>query len=266
MRGVSAATLDEVLAAVDGSEGELDLIGDELFSVTAMLDKTPPLRRVLTDPGTEPAARSGIVKAVLTDKISAATLAILDKAVQGRWSAGRDLTDGLEVAGVAAHVAAADKTGQLDLMETELFEAGRIIDADRELRQTLSDRLIAPAIKASLVDTIFTDKVSTPTVALLRQATAARTGSFDKVLGIFADEVAARRSRLLAEVRSAYVLSDDELRRIAAALSKRYGRDLHLNTIIDPDVVGGVKVSVGGDVIDGSVSSRLEDARRLIAG
>lgn len=266
MRGVSAVTLNEVLAAVDGSKGELDLIGDELFSVTAVLDKTAPLRRVLTDPGTEPEARAGIASAVLADKVSAAAMAILDKAVRGRWSEGRDLTDGLEVAGVAAHVAAADKAGHLDKMETELFEAGRIIDADRDLRQTLSDRLIVPAAKASLVDEIFAGKVSAPTVALIRQATAARTGSFDKVLGIFADEVAARRSRLLAEVRSTYALSDAELQRIAAALGKRYGCDLHLNTIIDPDVVGGIKVSVGGDVIDGTVSSRLEDARRLIAG
>jgi len=265
MRGISAVTLEEVLAAVDGSATSSN-IGDELFAVTGLLDSTPSLRRVLTDPATEPDARAGLVTEVLGDKVSADTLAALVVAVKGRWSAGRDLTDGLEIAGVAAHVAAADKDGQLEAMESELFEVGRIIDADRELRRTLTDRATSAAAKATLIDTIFDGKVTPPTVALVRQAAAARTASFDRVLSTFADEVAARRSRLLAEVRSTYELSEDELSRIAAALSKRYDRDFHLNTVIDPDVVGGIRVSVGGDVIDGSISSRLEDARRLLAG
>ncbi len=265
MRGVSAATLDKVLTAVDGSKGASD-IGDELFAVTSLLDATPALRRVLTDPATEADARVGLAKQVLSDKISPATLSVIIEAVGGRWSAGRDLTDGLEIAGVAAHVSAADKDGQLAAMESELFEVGRIIDADRELRRTLTDRTLPASAKATLVDTIFEGKVTPPTAALVRQAAAARTASFDKTLSTFADEVAARRSRLLAEVRSTYELSDDELGRISAALANRYGREFHLNTVVDPDVVGGVRVSIGGDVIDGSISSRLEDARRLLAG
>jgi F-type H+-transporting ATPase subunit delta len=265
MRGVSAATLDKVLAAVEGSK-DVSSIGDELFAVTSLLDSTPALRRVLTDPATESDARVGLAKQVLGDKVKAATLAVVVEAVGGRWSAGRDLTDGLEIAGVAAHVAAADKDGQLEAMESELFETGRIIDADRELRRTLTDRTLPANAKATLIDSIFEGKVSSPTIALVRQAAAARTASFDKVLSTFADEVAARRSRLLAEVRSTYELSDDQLGRISAALAKRYDREFHLNTVIDPDVVGGIRVSIGGDVIDGSISSRLEDARRLIAG
>lgn len=265
MRGVSAATLDKVLATVEGSKGTSD-IGDELFAVTALLDSTPALRRVLTDPATEADARVGLASQVLGDKVSAQTLAVIVQAVGGRWSAGRDLTDGLEIAGVAAHVAAADKDGQLEAMESELFDVGRIIDADRELRRALTDRTTPAAAKATLVDAIFDGKATPPTVALVRQAAAARSASFDKVLRTFADEVAARRSRLLAEVRSTYDLSDEELGRIAAALAKRYGHEFHLNTVIDPDLVGGVRVSIGGDVIDGSISSRLEDARRLLAG
>lgn len=264
MRGVSAATLNEVLAAVEGS-GTSD-IGDELFSVTALLDATPSLRRILTDPATEPDARVGLLKQVLGDKVSKATLSILAVAANGRWASSRDLTDGLEISGVAAHVAAAEKDGQLEAMESELFDVGNIVVADSGLRAALTDRTTAASAKAELIDTIFGGKVTAPTVALVRQASAARAASFEKVLATFADEVADRRNRLLGEVRSTYPLADAELDRIAAALAKRYGREFHLNTVIDPDLVGGIRVSVGGDVIDGSVSSRLEDARRLIAG
>jgi len=266
MRGVSAGSLAKVLDAVEHSSGTLSTVGDELFSVAAVLDSTPSVRRVLTDPATEPDARSGLAAAVLADKVDIATLGIIDVAAQNRWASGRDLSDAVELAGLAAHVAAADKGGSLDALENELFEAQRLIDEARELRSVLSDRSIPAEHKATLLDSIFGKKASPAALALLKQAAATRTGSFDAVLARFADEVAARRKRVLAEVRSAYELGDAELNRLADALSARYGHDVHLNVIIDPTIVGGLRVSIGDDVIDGTVSGRLEDARRQLAG
>jgi F-type H+-transporting ATPase subunit delta len=266
LRGVSAASLAAVLQVVEDSEGDLAAVGDELFSVAAALDATPAVRRILTDPSTEADARAGVAASVLGDKVSPATLAVVDAAARGRWSSGRALSDAIEVAGVAAHVAAADRAGSLDTLETELFETQRIIDSERELRAILSDRTVRGDRKSELIDTIFAGKVAAGTLALIRQAGAGRTGSFDAVLERFADEVAARRNRTLAEVRSAAPLGDDELDRLQQALTTKYGRTVHLNTIVDPTVVGGLKVSIGDDVIDGSVAGRLEDARRQLAG
>ena len=266
MRGVSAGSLAKVLDAVEHSSGTLSTVGDELFSVAAVLDSTPSVRRVLTDPATEPDARSGLAAAVLADKVDVATLGIVDVAAQNRWASGRDLSDAFELAGLAAHVAAADKDGSLDALENELFEAQRLIDEARELRSVLSDRSIPAEHKATLLDSIFGKKASPAAFALLKQAAATRTGSFDAVLARFADEVAARRKRVLAEVRSTYELGDGELNRLADALSARYGHDVHVNVIVDPSIVGGLRVSIGDDVIDGTVSGRLEDARRQLAG
>ncbi len=266
MRGVSAGSLAKVLDAVEHSTGTLTTVGDELFQVAAVLDSTPSVRRVLTDPATEPDARSGLAAAVLADKVDVATLGIVDVAAQNRWASGRDLSDAVELAGLAAHVAAADQAGSLDALENELFEAHRLIDEARELRSVLSDRSIPAEHKATLLDSIFGKKASPAALALLKQAAATRTGSFDAVLARFADEVAARRKRVLAEVRSAYELGDAELNRLAEALSARYGHDVHVNVIVDPTIVGGLRVSIGDDVIDGTVSGRLEDARRQLAG
>jgi F-type H+-transporting ATPase subunit delta len=266
MRGVSAGSLVEVLDAVERSTGTLSTVGDELFSVAGVLDSTPSVRRILTDPATEPDARSGLAAAVLGDKVDVATLGIVDVAAQHRWASGRDLSDAFEMAGLAAHVAAADHDGSLDALENELFEAQRIIDKARELRGVLSDRAIPAEHKGTLIDSIFGGKASPAALALLKQAAATRTGSFDAVLARFADEVAARRQRVLAEVRSAYELGEAELNRLSEALSSRYGHDVHLNVIIDPAIVGGLRVSIGDDVIDGTVSGRLEDARRQLAG
>ena len=265
-RGVSAASLATILEVVENSDGDLAAIGNELFAVAAALDHTPAVRRILTDPSTEADARAGVAASVLGDKVSAATLAVVDAAAHGRWTGGRALADAIEVAGVAAHVAAADRAGSLDQVETEMFEAQRIVDGERELRATVSDRTIPADRKAALIETIFEGKVAPATLALLRQAGACRTGSFDHVLEDFADEVAARRGRSLAEVRTATALSEGELEHLREALSRKYGKEVHLNTIVDPTIVGGLKVSIGDDVIDGTIAGRLEDARRQLAG
>ncbi|HVH94992.1 MAG TPA: F0F1 ATP synthase subunit delta, partial [Nocardioidaceae bacterium] len=78
--------------------------------------------------------------------------------------------------------------------------------------------------------------------------------------------VAEHRNRLVATVRVARELSDQESARLANALERQYGRPVHVNMLIDPGVMGGIRVEIGDDVIDGTVSSRLDDARRQLAG
>ena len=267
MRGVSADSLATVLQAVEESSGSLDTLGDELFAVAGVLDRTPAVRRVLTDPGTEAEARSGLAGQSLRRQGRRGTRwSCSPRRPCSRWASGRDLSDAIELAGLAAHVAAADKDGSLDTLEDELFEGQRIIDESHELRGVLADRSIPADHKSTLLDSIFGKKVSKAALALLKQAAATRTGSFDAVLARFADEVAARRQRVFAEVRSAYELGKAESKRLAEALSATYGQEVHLNVIVDPAIVGGLRVSIGDDVIDGTVAGRLEDARRQLAG
>jgi len=266
MRGISAKSLDEVLTAVGAVKAGSGELGAELFNVVATLDREPALRRVLTDPSTEAAAKAGLAQQIFGGQVSADASTVVQVAVSGRWASGRDLTDGLETAGVTALVAAADSAGELDDVETELFEVGRFVRSDAELRQVVSDRGLPATAKAELLGTLLGGKVTATTLALASQAAAARTGSFERALAAFGVTAAARRSRLLAEVRVASELGDAEKTRLAAALGKKYGRDVHLNIVIDPSIVGGISVSVGDEVVDGSMSTRLEVARRRLAG
>jgi F0F1-type ATP synthase delta subunit len=71
------------------------------------------------------------------------------------------------------------------------------------------------------------------------------------------------------------VVGDDEIVREASrriercnqatdrsvGLSKSAGRDLQLNLVIDPSIIGGLRVQIGDDVIDGSVATRLTELR-----
>lgn len=266
MRGISAKSLDEVLAAVSAAQTGSGDLGAELFDVVETLDREPALRRVLTDPSTEGEAKSGLAEKIFGGRVSGDAVTVLRVAVNGRWASSRDLTDGLEIAGVTALVAAADGKGELDDVETELFEVGRFVRSDAELRQVVSDRGLPSAAKGELLGTLLGGKVSGTTLALASQAAAARTGSFERALTTFGVIAAERRSRLLAEVRVATELGEADKTRLAAALAKKYGRDVHLNIVVDPTIVGGITVSLGDEVVDGSMSTRLEVARRRLAG
>ena len=77
---------------------------------------------------------------------------------------------------------------------------------------------------------------------------------------------AAQRDRVVAEVRVAAPIDDAQAQRLAAALSELKGRQVRLNVAVDPTILGGVLVTVGDEVIDGTIASRLEEARRAVIG
>jgi len=101
---------------------------------------------------------------------------------------------------------------------------------------------------------------------LSEQALMGRHRSVGVALAEYQRIAAEHRSRVVAIVRSAVALTDAEKERLADVLGRQAGREVHLNVVIDPEVVGGVRVELGDEVIDGTVVGRLEDARRRMAG
>jgi F-type H+-transporting ATPase subunit delta len=269
MRGVSAeaqaALLDQVEQAISAG-ADLSRIGDDLFGVVAALDSAPQLRRALTDPAAGPDQKADLVRQLFESKVDARSLDIVVDAVGRRWSQPRDLGDALERAAVEGHAGDAERQGQLDDTEDELFRFGRLVDNEPALRDALTDRLAPGSVKRDLVRRLIEGKVTDATLHLAVQAVAGRHRSFGAALTEFGKVAAARRERLVATARVARPLDESTRQRLADALSHHYGREIHLNVIVDPDVLGGVRVDIGDEVIDGTVVNRLQDARRRIAG
>jgi F-type H+-transporting ATPase subunit delta len=94
-------------------------------------------------------------------------------------------------------------------------------------------------------------------------------GTYHTVTGALATyrEVAARtQGEAVATVRVARPMSDADQSRLAETLGRQYATTVHLNVVVDPDVLGGVRVEIGDEVIDGTISSRLDDAKRRLVG
>jgi F-type H+-transporting ATPase subunit delta len=269
MQGVSAQSLAAVLEAVDDvldKYGDPEALGRELFEVVDVLDSQPTLRRIFTDSSIEESGKNGLLRDVLEGKVSDAALDLMTVAVARRWNEMRDLADAVEQAGVTAYVVQAQRTKQLDELEDELFRFARIVEAEPRLRDVLGDRTAPLSAKRKLLDGLIKDKVSEPTRLLLAEAVAGRHRSFLAAVADYQRIAAARRDRLVATVHVAAPLSRDQERRLSKALADEYGHAVHVNVVVDPRLLGGVRATVEDEVVDSTIATRLEDARRKLAG
>ncbi len=271
MQGASREALttarDNLNAVIRAGGADLDQLGEELFAVVGILDREGALRRALTDPGRSGDDRAALVAAVLGGQVQETTTDVLSGIVRSRWSLGRDLVDAVELLAVEAVVAAAERAGRLDAVEDELFRTSRIIAGSPDLRVALGDRSAPVEHRVELIDRLLAGKVTDETARLVRQAVASPRGrTLDRALETYAAVAADRRRRMIATVTAAVPLTEEQLARLGRALSTMYGHDIQLNLDVDPAVVGGIRVEIGDEVIDGSVISRVEEARRRLAG
>ena len=249
------------------SDGELADLGEELFAVARLLDEQPSLRRALSDPAAKPDDRTGLARRLLDRKVSGAALDLVETVARQRWSRPLDLVEAFEVLATEAALDAADARGELDGVEDELFRFGRIIAGDPDLSRVLSDRAAPATGKTELLDRLLTDKVSPVTALLLRNVlTGSHVGTADVAVERLSETASARRGQSVAHVTSAVALSAAQEQRLTRVLSRLYGRTIGLQVTVDPDVLGGLVIRVGDEVIDGSIAHRLEAAGRRLIG
>ncbi|MGW0629843.1 F0F1 ATP synthase subunit delta [Streptomyces sp. NPDC002758] len=265
-REALAAARERLDALTDSTSVDAAQLADELAAVTALLHREVSLRRVLTDPAQPGEAKAELVGRLLGGQVGTATTDLVSGLVRSRWSQSRDLVDALEELADIADLTAAQRTGRLDSVEDELFRFGRIVASNTELRAALTDRKAESSAKIELLHRLLGGRADVTTERLVtRLVTAPRGRSLEAGLESLSKLAAERRERLVAVVTSAVPLSDPQKQRLGAALAKLYGRTMHLNLDVDPEVVGGIRVQVGDEVINGSLADRLEDAARRMA-
>jgi F-type H+-transporting ATPase subunit delta len=269
MRGASRAAFGQAHDALTQAVTDPAVaaaMSDELFAVTGFLDSEPGVRRALTDPTSATRARTGLVRDLLGDRLSPATIDLLSGMAAARWSAPRDLADATEQLAVLATAAAAEGANELDDVEDELFRFGRIVGVEPELHAALASAVLPDDRKRELLDALLGGKVTQASLRLITQVTVHPRGrSLEANLADYARLVAAWRERLIATVRVATALTNGQRDRLTAALAAIYGHGIQLNVVLDPEVVGGMSVQIGDEFIDGTLSSRLTGLRQRLA-
>lgn len=263
MGSASTQALASSVEALRATSGVDLATAADLFAVARVVGDSSQLSGALADPAASEQARRRVAADVFGAQITAAASQVVTSVVAQRWSSASEMVDGLE--DLAIRAAATAEAGA-DL-EGELFEVNRLVASNPELELALGSRLGNPAEKARLIESLLTSRASAATTlivsSLVRQPRERRVR---QLLSRASRIVADHRGSVVATVTSAAPLSAAQADRLSAALSARYGAAVSLNTVVDPSTVGGVRVQIADDVIDGSISTRLADLRHRLAG
>ncbi|MEV7974329.1 F0F1 ATP synthase subunit delta [Cellulomonas sp. NPDC089187] len=243
------------------------VLGGQVLAFADVVRGSGALRRALTDPAAPSEAKAALVGNLLGSGADGRVVDLLAGVVRSRWSTEADLAEALEQLGRQAVLAGAQAEGALDTVEEDLFRAQRFLVGQRDVREALAARSTPAAAREELIRQLFGPVVHPRTLTLLERIThqSDTAGSVSAVAAL-ADAAAERRSRTVAVVTSATALTREQEDRLRSGLARAYGRQVQLNITVDPAVLGGMRVQVGPDVIDGTVSARVADARRRLAG
>jgi len=238
----------------------------DLLAMVVVFDSNISLSRALTDRSRSVADKSELIKRVFANSVSEVTLSFALELIALRWSSPSDLVSAIERLGIETDAAAAEKSNSLDRLEEELFSFTQTVRKSPELRAALNDRARTGARKSDLIASLLKGKSLEATVRLIGALVDHPRGrNVDAVMADLADAIAARKSRTIAHVKSAVVLTQDQVDRIAQSLTAQIGTQVRVNVEIDATVVGGLNIRFGDEVIDGSIATRIGSAQRLLA-
>ncbi len=262
-----AARVDDTLSGTgDDAAQRATSIGHALFTVAGLLWAEPAVRRALIDPGRSADDRAALARRLFADRIEPDAADLVTTAVRDRWDGPRDLVSAIDEFGVVAHLAAADANGRLDSVEDELFRFGQVLHATPDLRAALLDLAAPEQARRHLVRRLLADQASPETVSLLEHAVlTCRDRRLEPAVDRIIELAAERRRRRVAVVRVASPLSPEHRDRLENALAAQAGGPVRLNVVVDPDLVGGVKVEIGEEVVDGTVQNRIAELERRLA-
>lgn len=289
MRGVVAAALVRA-----GRAGTTAALQDVLESFSAALVRSEELRRALTDPSIPVAQRRGVVSDLLARRGGPEASAVVAYVVgaerapelpavlaqveglvaeeRARAEAGepapaepaanraavRDRLRGF----VELTLAAVRDLAEVDEVEDELFRMARVVDASPELESALTAPEIPLPPRQSVLHDLVGGKVRQTTEDVLAYTLrAGRLRSLARTIDWLVELTAEERGRRIAEVRTAVDLDEGQRSRLAEALGRATGREVELRVVVDPEVIGGMAVSLGDTVIDGTVRHRLAQLR-----
>ena len=168
----------------------------------------------------------------------------------------------------------ARKLSDAGAVRAELRAIDDLVSEHRELAILLVNPAVKAARKQAILDEVLDRAAGVakePAAQLARRLAAVliqrnRLALLPTIELVFTELWNKEREIVSASAVSAVPLDDEQTRAIAAAVEKTTGRKAELTTQVDPSVIGGVKLLMGGRTYDGTVKAQLDALRRRLTG
>jgi F-type H+-transporting ATPase subunit delta len=176
----------------------------------------------------------------------------------------------LEVLAATIAISVAERQGPgtagLEAMEEDFFGFIRVVGSSHDLQRALDEPQASAEAKATLALKLVPGAGEASRLLIRQAAVSPRGLKPTALVEKFVEMVARRQERWIAHVSTARALAPEQLTRLQAGLNRLYERDLKINVTVDPSLVGGVRVTVGDEVVDDTAAARLAELRRRLAG
>lgn len=262
---MGSATRESVSAAIAvlAAQPSIDLAtGQQLLSASQAVEGAPHLRAALADDSAETADRVSIVRA-LFGKYSKPAQAVLEALASGRWSSADDLVGAIEQLGIRAVAASAPASVSIN---DELFAFLTAVTSNADLELALGSKLGSAEGRVSLVNRLLAGKASAHTLAIVTALIASPRGRRIAELIRSASSIVAEQSgSTVATVTVASPLTAAQRDRLEKSLSSQYGGSIRINEVVDASILGGLRVHIGDEIIDGTIANRITDLRLRLA-
>lgn len=241
-------------------------IGNELFTITKMLDDSIQLERALTDPSRPVADKVAVLKELLGDNAHPMTMEIMTDLVSRRWSRARDIANAVEDFGVDAMMYYADATDATLQVSIELSELHSALLNLPVVRAKLYDYQATSEARVKLFREVFSGKtLNKVTMRLAEHATCnLRRRRYLETIQWLINKFSRHMGESMVTVTTATPLKKEQIKRLVEVYSAKVGRQVHINSVVDPTVLGGMRIQVGDEVTDNTVVAQLQNLHRKV--
>ena len=141
---------------------------------------------------------------------------------------------------------------------SDMLGLAAVVAADAGMRKLLDNPRVLPAQLADLFVDICGERLNEDGRNLIRLlAERRRLTVLPEIFGLYEQLKNEAEGAIKAQLITAFPATDAQKQTVAAALKQRFGRDVQLEYITDPTLMGGAIVRAGDLVIDGSVRGKL---------
>lgn len=241
-------------------------IGNELFTITKVLDDSIQLERALTDPSRPVADKVAVLTELLGDNVHPMTMEIMTDLVSRHWSRARDIANAVEDFGVDAMMYYADATGATLQVSVELSELHSALLNLPVVRAKLYDYQATSEARVKLFREVFSGKtLNKVTMRLAEHATCnLRRRRYLETTQWMINKLSRHMGESMVTVTTATPLKKEQIKRLVEVYSAKVGRQVHINSVVDPTVLGGMRIQVGDEVTDNTVVAQLQNLHRKV--